>query len=64
MELKEYENILSSYKDVLTFEETRKILQIGKHTCYDLLRTKQIYSKKIGGKYRVPKAEIIKFLTK
>ena len=64
MEIKEYENILSNYGDILTFEETRRILQIGKHTCYNLLKTKQIYSKKIAGKYRIPKAEIIEFLTK
>lgn len=54
--------ILENYGDVLSIQDMREILKIGRTACYDLLRTNQIYSRKIAGKYRIPKVELIKFL--
>lgn len=54
--------MLENYDDVLSIQDLREILKIGRAACYDLLKTKQIYSRKICGKYRIPKAALIEFL--
>ena len=37
--------ILSSYQDILIFDELVEILNVGVNTTYELLRNKKIYSK-------------------
>ena len=39
------------------------ILGIGKNTAYELVRSKQIYSVKIGRQLRIPKQALIDYLT-
>ena len=39
------------------------ILHIGRNTAYELVRSKQIYSVKIGRQLRIPKQALIDYLT-
>ena len=54
--------ILSSYQDILIFDELVEILNIGVNTTYELLRNKKIYSKKIGREYKIPKLCVIDYI--
>ena len=55
--------MLESYSDVLTVQDVMMILHIGKSKAYELLRTNEIPSMKIGKKYIVPKHLLIDFLS-
>ena len=54
--------ILSSYQDILKFDELVEILNVGVNTTYELLRNKKIYSKKIGREYKIPKLCVIDYI--
>ena len=54
--------ILSSYQDILIFDELVEILTVGVNTTYELLRNKKIYSKKIGREYKIPKLCVIDYI--
>lgn len=54
--------MLSSYQDILIFDELVEILNIGVNTTYELLKQKKIYSKKIGREYKIPKLCVIDFI--
>ena len=54
--------ILSSYQDILIFDEFVEILNVGVNTTYELLRNKKIYSKKIGREYKIPKLCVIDYI--
>lgn len=54
--------MLSSYQDILIFDELVEILNIGVNTTYELLKKKKIYSKKIGREYKIPKLCVIDFI--
>ena len=54
--------ILRDYPDILTFQEVKSVLKIGRNKCYKLLQDGIIGSIKIGSTYHIPKANIIKFL--
>lgn len=55
--------MLESYSDVLTVQDVMTILHIGRSKAYELLRTNEIPSMKIGKKYIVPKHLLIDFLS-
>ena len=55
-------NMLENYPDILVFSELVEILNVGENTTYNLLRSKKIYSKKIGREYKIPKICVIDFL--
>lgn len=55
--------MLESYSDVLTVQDVMMILHIGRSKAYELLRTNEIPSMKIGKKYIVPKHLLIDFLS-
>lgn len=46
----------------LRVEDLMPILHIGRNTAYELVRSKQIYSVKIGRQLRIPKNALIEFL--
>ena len=46
---------IDEYPDILIFSELTEILDIGENTAYDLLRKHEIYAKKIGREYKIPK---------
>lgn len=47
----------------LHVEDLMSILQVGRNTAYELVRTKQIHSVKIGRQLRIPKQALIDYLT-
>lgn len=47
----------------LRVEDLMPILGIGRNTAYKLVRSKQIYSVKIGRQLRIPKQALIDYLT-
>ncbi len=53
---------LAGYPDVLTVLHLREILGIGRNTAYELLREGKIKHVKVGRKYIVSKASLIKFI--
>lgn len=56
--------MLNRYKDILTVEELCEVLKIGKNTAYALLKSGEIKSVKIGRVYKIPKKNVVKYLTK
>lgn len=57
-------SILEHYPDILICDELVEILGIGENSAYTLLKNKQIYSKKIGREYKIPKICVIDFIYK
>ena len=51
------------YPDVVSVEQLQKMLNIGKNTAYELLKEKKIISIRIGRVHKIPKANVIKYLT-
>ncbi len=47
----------------LRVEDLMPILDIGRNTAYELVRSKQIFSVKIGRQLRIPKQALIDYLT-
>lgn len=47
---------------ILRVEDLMPILHIGRNTAYELVRSKQIYSVKIGRQLRIPKQALIDYL--
>ena len=47
----------------LRVEDLMPILGIGRNTAYEVVRSKQIYSVKIGRQLRIPKQALIDYLT-
>ena len=46
----------------LRVEDLMPILHIGRNTAYELVRSKQIYSVKIGRQLRIPKQALFDYL--
>ena len=57
-----YLSILREYPEVLSVQETAKILRIGKNKAYSLVNSGTLSSIKMGGKIIVPKICLIQFL--
>lgn len=59
-----YKTMFKNYPDVIKVKTLKEMLpQIGKNKIYKLLQEKEIYSKKIGRDYYIPKVSIIEYLT-
>ena len=56
------ERDISNYPDVLTTEEARLVLGIGKNAMYKILKSGELPSIRIGKLYRIPKAYLLGFL--
>ncbi|WP_195571761.1 helix-turn-helix domain-containing protein [Paenibacillus sp. 1001270B_150601_E10] len=54
--------MFTDYDDVITLSDMMELLAIGRNKAYDLLRSGQIKSFKIGKAYRIPKAAIKDFV--
>lgn len=50
--------MLESYSDILTVEETGNILKISKKSVYKLIEKGEIYARKVGRVYRIPKQSV------
>ena len=56
--------MFNNYPDVLTVKQLCEMLNIGKNTAYELLRSGTIKSIAIGRQIRVPKNNVIAFVNK
>ena len=54
--------LLNKYDDVLTVEELKQVLKIGRNKAYELVNTQVIKSIKVGTHYRIPKISIVNYL--
>jgi len=54
--------MLEKYKDVLTVDELREILRIGRSSAYSLIKTNRIKHIRVGSKIMIPKQYVIEFL--
>ena len=54
---------LSEYSDLLTVKEVCEILRVGRRTVYQHINDRSLQSRKIAGKYRVPKSSIKIFIS-
>ena len=59
-----YSNMFKDYPDVVKFKKLKEMLppKTGKNKIYKLLQDGEIYSKKIGRDYYIPKVSVIKYL--
>ena len=55
---------IRDYPDVLTVEEVKEILQIGRKSAYRLIENNEIQHFRIGTKIRIPKQCLIDYLNK
>ena len=58
------ERPFEDYPDVVSVEEIRQMLRIGKNAVYTLLKNGAIKSIKVGKRYIVPKKYVAEFLNK
>lgn len=56
--------MLENYGDMLTIDDICEILQIGKNAAYNLLRTNELKSFRIGRSWKIPKASMIEYVTR
>ena len=56
--------MLNKYPDVLNVKQLCEVLGIGKNTAYKILKNREIKALRIGTVYKIPKREVIKYLTK
>lgn len=54
--------MLEQYQDVLSVDDIATILHVSKGMVYNLIHSKQIKGFLVGRKYRILKAELIRFL--
>jgi hypothetical protein len=54
--------MLEKYPDILSVEDLRVILKVGKNKIYKLLQDRIIKSRKIGKVYKIPKKYLIEFI--
>ena len=58
------EILFKEYPDIIKVKTLQQILpKTGKNKIYSLLKNKEIFSKKIGRDYYIPKISLIKFFT-
>ena len=57
--MKQLKDMFSEYGDIVTVEEVMKMLQIGRVSVYQMLKSGEIRSLKVGKKYVIPKKSII-----
>ena len=59
-----YKEMFKKYSDVVTPLQLQSMLQLGRNSTYKLLKNHEIYSKKIGKQYFIPKLSVIEYLLK
>lgn len=57
-----YLSMFKEEPEILTVVEAARLLRIGKHKTYELVKTGKLGSMKIGGRSLVPKLRLIQFL--
>ena len=54
--------MFEQFGDVVTVEELAKMLRVGRNTAYELVRSRQIPSVKIGRQIRVAKKMVAEYM--
>ena len=57
--MKQLKDMFSEYGDIVTVEEVMKMLQIGRVSVYQMLKSGEIRNLKVGKKYVIPKKSVI-----
>jgi len=57
-------NLIDKYPPVLCVRQVAEILLISHNTAYELVRSRQIHSVKVGRNYRIPLEAVIDYLSK
>ena len=57
-----YMQMLPEYNDILLPEDLQKILHTGRNTIYKYLAEGKIKSLRVGGKYKIPKSDLLEFI--
>ena len=57
-----YHLMLTEYPDLLTADQTAKILSIDRHQVYKLIDRGEIFGVKLSGAYKISKLRLIEFL--
>lgn len=56
-------DIFANYPDVVSIDELKNMLHIGRNTAYKLLNENKIKAIRIGKKFIIPKSSVISFIT-
>ena len=59
----DYGLMFTSYPDLVNINQLKEMLGIGINLAYRLLRNKTIPSVKVGREYKIPKRNVIYYLT-
>lgn len=59
-----YDLMFTAYPDLLNIMQLKEMLGIGINLAYRLVRNKNIESVKVGREYKIPKRNVISYLTK
>ena len=59
-----YQMMFTTYPDVVTISQLKEMLGIGITLAYRLVKQNTINAIKIGREYKIPKANVIAYLTK
>lgn len=59
-----YQLMFTTYPDVVTISQLKEMLGIGITLAYRLVKQNTINAIKIGREYKIPKANVIAYLTK
>jgi excisionase family DNA binding protein len=57
------QTLLRGYPDLLTVKDVQEVLQIGRSTAYKLLQSGEIRAIKIRTLYRIPKRNLVEYLS-
>ena len=58
-----YQMMFTTYPDLVNIQELKQMLGIGVNLAYRLVRTNTIQSIKVGREYKIPKRNVIAYLT-
>lgn len=59
-----YELMFTEYPDIVNISQLKEMLDIGINLAYELVRKNKISSLKVGREYKIPKRNVIAYLTK
>jgi excisionase family DNA binding protein len=57
-----YKTVFKEYPDILDVTQMSMLLRVSKKTAYKLLKQERIDCLKVGREYKIPKANIIRYL--
>ena len=58
-----YQMMFTSYPDLVTIKQLTKMLDIGVTLAYRLVKSNTIQALKVGREYKIPKRNVIAYLT-